>query len=179
MVGRPDHEAVVETLQRLYGILEARGLEIILDDVTCKLLRAESQKSHTRRDVVSACDLVIVVGGDGTMLQVAKHVAREQVPVIGVNRGRLGFLTDILPEELEQRIEQVLAGEFIVEHRFLLDLYKKSAAGDEQKGTALNDVVLHPGKAAQMIAFELFVDGTFVCSEEADGLIVATPTGST
>jgi len=123
--------------------------------------------------------LVVVVGGDGSMLNVAKHVASEGVPVIGINRGNLGFLTDILPDEIETQLDEVLAGKFTVENRFLLDAILNGAEEHKALGSALNDVVLHPGKAAQMIEFELFVNGKFVYSQESDGLIVATPTGST
>lgn len=113
------------------------------------------------------------------MLNLAKVMATDQVPVIGVNRGKLGFLNDILPEELEERLAEVLAGDFTVEKRFLLDLFLREENGERHLGSALNDVVLHPGVAAQMIEFELFVDERFVYSQESDGLIVATPTGST
>jgi NAD+ kinase len=101
------------------------------------------------------------------------------VPVIGINRGTLGFLTDILPEELELQLEDVLGGNYSVETRFLLDVAATTDKGQEQIGCALNDVVLHPGSSAQMIEFELFVDDKFVYSQVSDGLIVATPTGST
>ncbi|MCB1666666.1 MAG: NAD(+)/NADH kinase, partial [Pseudomonadales bacterium] len=125
------------------------------------------------------CDLVVVVGGDGSMLNAAQSIASENVPVIGINRGRLGFLTDVLPEEIELRLSQVLAGEYSVESRSLLQLELLQDGERRHLGCALNDVVLHPGKAAQMIEFELFVDDRFVYSQESDGLIVATPTGST
>jgi NAD+ kinase len=113
------------------------------------------------------------------MLNVAKYVASEGVPVIGINRGKLGFLTDILPDEIEAQIDEVLAGNYSVEKRFLLDVMVNDGNERQQLGSALNDVVLHPGKAAQMIEFELFVNDKFVYSQESDGLIVATPTGST
>jgi len=110
-------------------------------------------------------------------------VASDQVPVIGINRGRLGFLTDILPDELEEGITAVLDGRYSVDSRFLLDVAARPQfaknSKDQYLGSALNDVVLHPGKAAQMIKFELYVDGKFVYSLDSDGLIVATPTGST
>jgi len=110
-------------------------------------------------------------------------VASDQVPVIGINRGRLGFLTDILPDELEEGITAVLDGRYSVDSRFLLDVVARPQfaknSKDQYLGSALNDVVLHPGKAAQMIKFELYVDGKFVYSLDSDGLIVATPTGST
>jgi NAD+ kinase len=183
LVGRPGHAGVVDTLRRLLDFLGSKGLNIIVDDLTAKLIKGHGQRRCSREELSKFCDLVIVVGGDGSMLNVAKFVASDQVPVIGINRGRLGFLTDILPDELEAGISAVLDGQYSVDSRFLLDVAAiavTAKTADEVKlGSALNDVVLHPGKAAQMIKFELFVDSKFVYSQESDGLIVATPTGST
>ncbi|MEX0963366.1 MAG: NAD(+) kinase [Pseudohongiellaceae bacterium] len=183
LVGRPGHAGVVETLRRLLDFLAAKQLMIFVDDLTAKLVAGHGQKQCRREELSKFCDLVIVVGGDGSMLNVAKFVASDQVPVIGINRGRLGFLTDILPDELEEGISAVLDGNYSVDSRFLLDVAVRPDAetpsSERYLGSALNDVVLHPGKAAQMIKFELFVDGQFVYSQESDGLIVATPTGST
>ena len=183
LVGRPSHAGVVDTLHRLLAFLSAKELTIFLDDRTAKLIENHGQRQCKREELSKFCDLVIVVGGDGSMLNVAKFVASDQVPVIGINRGRLGFLTDILPDELEEGITAVLEGNYSVDSRFLLDVVARPISGKESAeqalGSALNDVVLHPGKAAQMINFELFVDGKFVYSQESDGLIVATPTGST
>ncbi|GJM13846.1 MAG: NAD kinase [Pseudohongiella sp.] len=183
LVGRPGHAGAVDTLRRLLDFLSGKDLEIFVDDLTAELISGHGQKQCTRDQLSKFCDLVIVVGGDGSMLNVAKFVASDQVPVIGINRGRLGFLTDILPGELEEGITAVLEGNYSVDSRFLLDVVArtKSSPGSEETylGSALNDVVLHPGKAAQMIKFELFVDDCFVYSIDSDGLIVATPTGST
>jgi NAD+ kinase len=179
LVGRPDHSGVVDSLQRLLTLLAAKELTVVLDDITAGLIDSSGQQVCKREELSSHCDLVIVVGGDGSMLNVAKYVAADQVPVIGINRGRLGFLTDISPDDLEARVEDVLSGKYSVESRFLLDVAIKRKDGLEILGCALNDVVLHPGQAAQMIEFELFVDDKFVYSQESDGLIVATPTGST
>lgn len=177
VIGRPGHNGVVETLQRLLAFLDGKGLNMVFDDVTAAMTRLPRQRSVAVEELANQCDLVIVVGGDGSLLHVAKHVC--DVPIIGVNRGRLGFLTDILPDELEQRIGEVLNGDFFSEDRFLLDAEVIREGNIQAEGRALNDVVLHPGKAAQMISFELFIDGQFVYSQESDGLIVATPTGST
>ena len=152
---------------------------IMMDDATSELMGNTTVEVGSRIQLSASCDLVVVVGGDGSMLNVAKQVASEGVPVIGINRGNLGFLTDILPDEIETQLDEVLAGKFTVENRFLLDAILNGAEEDKALGSALNDVVLHPGKAAQMIEFELFVNGKFVYSQESDGLIVATPTGST
>ncbi len=183
LVGRPGHAGVVDTLRRLIAFLAGKDLSIIVDDLTAELVENHGQQQCRREELSKHCDLVIVVGGDGSMLNVAKYVVSDQVPVIGINRGRLGFLTDILPDELETGISDVLDGNYSIESRFLLEVAaRQEPPGKSEKkylGSALNDVVLHPGKAAQMIKFELFVDEKFVYSQESDGLIVATPTGST
>lgn len=179
IVGRPDHEGVVDTARRLLKYLRAKNLQIIMDDVTAKLAGDSAASVYPREELSGYCDLVIVIGGDGSMLSMAKFIASDQVPVIGVNRGRLGFLTDVLPDEIEEQLSLVLDGSFSVEKRFLLEAKLQRGGETEAVGYALNDVVLHPGQAAQMIHFELFVDDRFVYSQESDGLIVATPTGST
>lgn len=177
VIGRPGHNGAVETLQRLQACLCSKGLPIIFDEVTAGMMQLPRARAVPVEELAQHCDLVIVVGGDGSLLHVAKHVF--EVPVIGVNRGRLGFLTDILPDELERRIEEVLEGNYTTENRFLLDVEVRRDDRQTAVGRALNDVVLHPGKAAQMISFELFIDEQFAYSQESDGLIVATPTGST
>ena len=179
LVGRPNHSGVVDSLSRLFAFLSEKDVEIVLDDVTAGLIENPDVNECTREELSSRCDLVIVVGGDGSMLNVAKFIASDQVPVIGINRGKLGFLTDVLPNEIETNIANVLNGNYSIEKRFLLDVVARRGEMEHNLGAALNDVVLHPGKAAQMIEFELFVDDKFVYSQESDGLIVATPTGST
>jgi len=179
LVGRPDHSGVVDSLTRLLAFLGEQDVSIVLDDVTAGLIKNPGVIECKREELSKHCDLVIVVGGDGSMLNVAKYVASDRVPVIGINRGNLGFLTDVLPDEIEAKIAEVLAGDYSIEERFLLDVVVRTGGKESALGSALNDVVLHPGKAAQMIEFELFVDDKFVYSQESDGLIVATPTGST
>ena len=179
LVGRPDHSGVVDSLLRLLAFLGNQDVDIVLDDVTARLIENPGVNECTREELSSRCDLVIVVGGDGSILNVAKFIASDQVPVIGINRGKLGFLTDVLPNEIETNIANVLNGDYSVDKRFLLDVVARRSTTEHNLGSALNDVVLHPGKAAQMIEFELFIDDKFVYSQESDGLIVSTPTGST
>ena len=179
LVGRPDHSGVVDSLLRLLAFLRDQDVDIVLDDVTAGLIENPGVNECTREELSSHCDLVIVVGGDGSILNVAKFIASDQVPVIGINRGKLGFLTDVLPNEIETNIANVLNGNYSVDKRFLLDVVARRGTTEHNLGSALNDVVLHPGKAAQMIEFELFIDDKFVYSQESDGLIVSTPTGST
>jgi NAD+ kinase len=179
LVGRPGHSGVVDSLTRLLSFLGEKDVAVVLDNVTAGLIKNPGVTECKREELSQHCDLVIVVGGDGSMLNVAKHIASDQIPVIGINRGNLGFLTDVLPDEIETKIDDVLAGNYSVEKRFLLDVVVRNSETEQQLGSALNDVVLHPGLAAQMIEFELFVDDSFVYSQKSDGLIVATPTGST
>lgn len=179
LIGRLGSGKVVDTLRRLKRFLLDGGYTVILEDAVADLLPGHQQQVCTRKMMGEICDLVIVVGGDGSLLGAARALCRYDVPVLGINRGGLGFLTDISPDELEQQVGEVLAGQYTVESRFLLDAFVRR--DEEQLGSseALNEVVLHPGKSARMIEFELHVDGQFVYSQKSDGLIVATPTGST
>ena len=163
LVGRPEHSGVITSLTRLIPYLQSKELVVVLDHDTASLIDDSTVEVATRMQLSASCDLVIVVGGDGSMLNVAKYVASEGVPVIGINRGKLGFLTDILPDEIEAQIDEVLAGNYSVEKRFLLDVMVNDGNERQQLGSALNDVVLHPGKAAQMIEFDWHVQ-TFVPS---------------
>jgi NAD+ kinase len=126
-----------------------------------------------------SCDLVIVVGGDGSLLGAARELAQSSVAVLGINRGNLGFLTDICPDEIEQKVGEVLRGEYHTEPRFLIEALVKRDGEPIGSGAALNDIILHPGQAARMIRFELYIEGQFAYSQRSDGLIVSTPTGST
>ena len=113
------------------------------------------------------------------MLSACRKMAAFGIPLLGINRGRLGFLTDISPDEIEQRVLPVLQGEYKQTKRFLLETSVTRNGVEIGKGTAVNDIVLHPGMSVRMMTFELYVDGQFVYSQRSDGLIVATPTGST
>ncbi len=179
LVGRPAHTGVVESLQRLQSFLTSRDVQVIFDEKTAKLVPELEGEVASRNELGATCDLVIVVGGDGSMLNVAQTMAAFEVPVLGINRGRLGFLTDIMPNEIEARIDQILQGQYKEESRFLIEFDVRRGKKIIPGGCALNDIVLHPGTAAQMIEFELFIDEQFVNSQQSDGLIVATPTGST
>ncbi|WP_299310540.1 NAD(+) kinase [uncultured Halomonas sp.] len=179
LIGRLGSTKVVDTLKRLIRFLDGRGHHVIIEDRTATVLLDHGHVESSRRMLGQLCDLVIVVGGDGSLLGAARTLCHSGTLVLGVNRGRLGFLTDISPDELEARVGEVLDGRYEVEERFLLDaeLYRDGTLMGS--GDALNEVVLHPGKAVRMIEFELFIDGQFVYSQRSDGLIIATPTGST
>lgn len=179
IIGRLGSPHALDTVRRLKRFLLDRQLHVVLEDSIADLLPGHGLQTSSRQQLGEVCDLVIVVGGDGSMLGAARALARHDTPVVGINRGNLGFLTDILPDELETRISEVLEGRYRVENRFLLQAEVRRHNETIGDGDALNDVVLHPGKSTRMIEFELYIDGQFVCSQKADGLIVATPTGST
>ena len=179
LIGRLGSVQVVETLKRLKGFLLDKGYSVVLEESTAAILPGHQAQVSSKKMLGEICDLVIVVGGDGSLLGAARALAGSNVPVLGVNRGRLGFLTDIKPAELEAKVGDVLQGKYVEESRFLLEAYVKRNGDPIGYGCALNDVVLHPGKSTRMIAFDLYVEGQFVHSQRADGLIVATPTGST
>ena len=179
LIGRLGSTEVVDTLKRLLRFLDTQNLQIIIEDRTATLLLDHGHPEASRRTLGELCDLVIVVGGDGSLLGAARTLCHSGTLVLGVNRGRLGFLTEISPDELEERVGQVLDGKYEVEERFLLDAELYRDGVQVGSGDALNEVVLHPGKAVRMIGFELFIDRQFVYSQRSDGLIMATPTGST
>lgn len=180
LMGRPGNTAVADTLEYLLRFLEARGVKVIFDEDTAAVLphRADLQVG-TRSMLGEVCDLVIVVGGDGSILHAARALARYNKPVLGVNRGRLGFLTDVSPSDIESKVGAVLDGDYAIEQRFLLNMEIKSGGNPVGEGIALNDIVLYAGKSVHMIEFELYIEGQFVYRQRSDGLIIATPTGST
>lgn len=183
IVGRREGNAdVTDSLKQLVEYLLKRNCNVVLEEYAAQLLPDMQLTVHSHEVLGSQCDLAVVVGGDGSMLTAARALAKHSVPVVGINRGGLGFLTDISPDELEQRMDEVLAGQYTTEERFLLHTkIRAQEDSDVSKGygQALNDVVLSSGKSARMIEFELYIDDQFVYSQRSNGLIVSTPTGST
>jgi NAD+ kinase len=180
LMGRYSTRSARHTLESLIRYLSTLPLELCLDAETADMVDAPQLPRINREDLGESCDLVIVVGGDGSLLNAARAVADHNVPVIGINRGTLGFLTDISPDDFEPAISAILQGHYTEERRFLLTAFIQS--GDNTMtliGDALNDVVLYAGEIARMIEFELTIDGNFVYSQRSDGMIMATPTGST
>lgn len=181
IIGR-DGSGVAESLQRLITFLRSRGLNIIIGDHIQDLLEPrflQDARISSRKMIGEVSDLIIVVGGDGSLLAAARTLSRYDVPVLGVNRGRLGFLTDVSPDEIEQLVGEVLDGRYRIEKRFLLDVTVKHNGEPIGTADALNDVVVNSGMSAKMIEFELYIEGEFVYRQRSDGLIVSTPTGST
>jgi len=179
LIGRRDSEYTQYSLRRLINYLEKQNVNLYLDQDTSEELPETKLEIKNREQLAECCDLIIVVGGDGSLLAAARAFAGHDVKLLGINRGRLGFLTDISPEEIEYRVGDILDGKFELEERFLLSSKVERDGNVISESVALNDVVLHPGKFIRMIEFELLIDNEFVCRQRADGLIVSTPTGST
>lgn len=179
ITGKPGSQAAMETVAALCQQMLAAGKRVYIPHRHHEEVQVEGVKEVGFEELGKLCDLVIVVGGDGSMLKTARELVDSRVPLLGINRGHLGFLTDIRPTELETRIPPILEGEYTLENRFLLfaEVYRQ----DKIIGSscAVNDVVLYPGEIARMISFELYMDNQFVYSQRSDGLIVSTPTGST
>ncbi len=179
VTGRHGRSEVADTLRRLVTFLESRDVTIVLDSRITDMIPNHCHPTCVRDALGEHCDLVIVVGGDGSLLGAARALVDFGIPVIGVNHGRLGFLTDICPSELETLLSEVLDGQYLEENRFLLEVEVERNGQIIDEGCALNDVVLHPGRSTRIIEFELFIDGQFVYKQRSDGIIIATPTGST
>jgi NAD+ kinase len=130
-------------------------------------------------ELTQGADLIVAVGGDGTMLHAARLASRADVPVLGVNRGRLGFLADIGPADLRDRLNEILEGRYVRDRRTMLEATLCSPDGPLRQGHALNDVVLQKWRTGRMLDFETWIDGRYVNTHGGDGLVVATATGST
>lgn len=177
IMGRVKNPGVLETLQALIQYLHSLDKTVLVDTEMAEPNAQQVPCRVTRKELCQKAELVIVVGGDGSLLHAAHVVANQEIPVLGINRGRLGFLTDILPTELK-KIKPILEGEYSLEERFLLQA-KVTHQGETFECSALNEVAIIPNSVPHMNEFEIYIEDKFVCSQDSDGLIVATPTGST
>lgn len=173
-------DALKGTLIELIDFLCAQKADVTLNEECQTLIPPDTRiRFQSKTDIGKTVDLIIVVGGDGSLLNAARHVIDYQIPVLGINRGRLGFLTDINPQDMQKKLLSVLQGEFATETRTVLHSHVLRDGIARHHSTALNDVVLYSGNVARMIEFEISVNQRFVAKLRADGLIAATPTGST
>ena len=164
LIGKPRSAESESSLQQLREFLRKRGCEVLPEGENAGAAKA---------------DLAIVIGGDGTMLAAARELVRHHVPLVGINQGRLGFMTDIGLQDMQTGIGAILDGSYAIEERSLLDAEITRAGKSMLRTIALNEAVIGKGSQGRLIEFELRVDGEFVYRLRADGIIVATPTGST
>lgn len=172
------NEGINETLKKLIDYLHKRKLEAFQDQDTAASF-GFNLPTLERSQMGKKQDLIIVVGGDGSLLSAARMAINVNVPVIGINRGRLGFLTDISPQAMETELDAVLNGDYLEERRSLLQARIQDQDRTYFQGDALNDVVLSRGIETHLIEFDVYINQQFVSHYRADGLIAATPTGST
>lgn len=183
LVGKYHSPEIAESLRRMAEYLHERGVSVFIERETAENVGRQVDLSRwvacDFSDIGAHADLAIVIGGDGTMLNAARRLARYRVPLVGVNLGRLGFMTDIARSDMLTCMDDLLDGRFTAENRMLLDAEVIRDGKETFDNQALNDVVVDKGAIGRMIEFKLSIDGEFIYNQRSDGLIVSTPTGST
>jgi NAD+ kinase len=179
LVGKYKSPEVAAPLLKLARFLERRKVEVLMDRVAGSRAGRGRYPALPLEDLARKADLAIVIGGDGTMLNIARTLAPRDVALIGVSQGRLGFLTDISVENMLGTIGAILDGKFLAEKRMLLEGRVDGRAHKASRALAFNDVVVSKGARGNLIELEVRIDGEFMYHQRSDGLIVATPTGST
>jgi NAD+ kinase len=169
------NQEILSIANQCYEVLKNKGLEILVDKNLSKLSFI-GLKPSSKKTILKDSDLLIAIGGDGTMLNCAREYGSKNVCLLGINLGNLGFLNDIDPEDLTSFLTQIIEGRYVEDNRFFLEA---SLSTTKKTFLALNEVVIHSGEIAQLIEYDLFIDNVFVYRQKSDGLIVASPTGST
>jgi NAD+ kinase len=179
LIGKYRSPDVAESLRALCAFLLQRGIRVLVEQGTAEAVGADGFEVASYETIGQTADVAIVLGGDGTMLHSARSLAKFGVPLAGINQGRLGFMTDIALKDMLPAVQQLLDGRFKAEQRFLLDAEVLRDGERVFHTLALNDVVVNKGDIGRMIEMRLEIDGEFIYVLRADGMIVATPTGST
>ena len=179
LIGRFSDPRVAESALALLPHLKKRGIRALLPESDPLMASADLADRVPEAEIANHADLVIAIGGDGTLLYAARLVARRGVPLMGINRGRLGFLTDVLPKDMLDSVDAALEGRCERDGRALLEARVIGANGLIKRALALNDVVLQKWETARMLDFETWIDGVYVNTHGGDGMVVASSTGST
>ncbi len=179
LVGKHQAEGIRPVLEEIAAFLIQQGLQVSFERQTAESTRTSTFGALSPAEIGARCDLAIVVGGDGTMLGIARELARYDVPLVGINQGRLGFITDVPVGQVREAIEPLIEGDFEEEHRAMLESEVWRDGGRIFEGLSMNDVVVSRGATAGMVELRVDIGGEFVANLRADGLIIASPTGST
>jgi NAD+ kinase len=179
LIGKYNAPDIAGPLLSLGAFLASRGLTVVVDSKTAEYLTGNPYQAMSLADIARAVDLAIVLGGDGTMLNIARTLSLNQVPMVGVYQGRLGFLTDLTLDNMQETIAAMLDGKFVTDQRLLIAARVLRDDIEVYSGRAFNEVVVHRNNTSSMIEFEVRIDGEYLYNQRADGLIVSTPTGST
>lgn len=177
--GKYQEPGIAEPLQHLARFITQRGHTVLLDAQTAQHLTIDSTEIATATDIGQRADVAVILGGDGTMLGIARQLAPFNVPVVGINHGRLGFITDISLANYEAALSAVLDGSYLAEERMMLEARVTRGETLLFEASALNDVVINRAGRSGMIEFTVTVNDQLMSRQRADGLIIATPTGST
>lgn len=177
LIAKSGDLSVSETLNDVHNLLQNMGLSVVLDSSTRGLLGGPVTVDMDT--IGQECDLAVVIGGDGTLLHAARELVDANVPLVGVNRGRLGFLVDVSPEDKLHELSEIILGEYIEEHRLMLHCQLLRNEEIIHQSLAFNDMVMRTKNVLQIIEFEISINDSFVLSQRADGIIVASPSGST
>jgi NAD+ kinase len=179
IISRPRREDIARVVPPLVNWLQAHGAEVSCDSETNVCLGSPAIHARKREELAGCTDLLIVLGGDGTLLSAARLAAERKVPILAVNLGGLGFLTTVAQDEIYTILEEIFAEKHRISERVMLEAEVVRAGAVIRRQIALNDAVLNKGALARIMDLELRVDGEYVTSYKADGLILSTPTGST
>ncbi len=177
LISKSNDLSVSETLNNVFNLLQQKGLEVLLDNSTRGLLGGPITVDIDT--IGQQCDLAVVIGGDGTLLHAARELVHTDVPLVGVNRGRLGFLVDVSPEDGLHELVEIIDGAYQQEDRLMLNCSLTRDGEVIHQSLAFNDMVMRTKNVLQIIEFEISIDGSFVLRQRADGVIVASPSGST
>ena len=179
LVGKYDNQGMDVSVRALGEFLRGRGHQVLLASQTAEHLGVEDFPTRNLHDLATESDAVVVLGGDGTMLSIARELAPHGAPLIGINQGRLGFLTDIMVDDMFDAVAEILSGQYVAEERILLNGQVRRDGERVFEATAFNDVVVGKGGSGRLIDLEISINSEFVYSQRADGLVVTSPTGTT
>ncbi len=179
IIGKPSDPSIAETLITLLQFLKEQNYDIVIANNSKQFIDDDLIKAYSLETLGNYCDLIIAAGGDGTFLSAARCSARYNIPIIGINLGRVGFLVDISPEKMCESLKEILAGNYNPEQRYFLNtkIIRDNKIIHEED--ALNEVVIHRWVTPSMIEIVTHINGQFLNSQRSDGLIISTPTGST
>lgn len=179
VIAKRGDDAVQPVLTQLLDLLGERGIAVKVASKTAEGLDLPGTTLSEVTDLAANTDLVIVIGGDGTLLEAGRVVAEHEVPLLGINMGRLGFMVDVLPKAMAESLDRVLSGDYVEDHRMLLECRLADDNSEQGPWLAINDVVLRNKDTSRVIDFDTRLGEQFISRHRADGMIVATPTGST
>jgi NAD+ kinase len=179
LVGKPQAQGMRPVLEQIAQFLLRQGLQVSFEQDTAVATGLTDHPCLTRAELGTHCDIVLVIGGDGTMLGIARQLARHQVPLVGINQGRLGFITDVPVGQVLEALAPMMEGDYEEEHRTMLDGSVWRDGAQIFESVSMNDVVVSRGATASMVELRVQIGDEFIANIRADGLIIASPTGST